>query len=147
MSYCGCGCDVTIQQDFCCLMVGGSATGVQPRSIGYDVSLGLLVNCGKWQLTPFPCSELLVNFACATRARRLDISNILVFATDEETKELAESVGLAAYYDERVRFVEFIYISVAWLHCRNPSHAVCKRILATFRVKQPRNTETCDSPP
>ena len=47
-------------------------------------------------------SELLVNFACSTHARGLDISNILVFATDQETKELAESVGLAAYYDERV---------------------------------------------
>ncbi|CAB9496552.1 Nucleotide-diphospho-sugar transferase [Seminavis robusta] len=46
-------------------------------------------------------SELLVNFACSTHARGLDISNIIVFATDEETKELAESVGLAAYYDER----------------------------------------------
>ena len=47
-------------------------------------------------------SELLLNFACSTLARGLDISNILVFATDEETKQLAESVGLATYYDERV---------------------------------------------
>lgn len=47
-------------------------------------------------------SELLVNFACSTHSRGLDTSNIIVFATDEETKELAESVGLAAYYDERV---------------------------------------------
>lgn len=47
-------------------------------------------------------SELLLNFACSTHSRGLDISNIIVFATDEETKQLAESVGLAAYYDERV---------------------------------------------
>jgi hypothetical protein len=47
-------------------------------------------------------SELLLNFACSTHSRGLDISNIIVFATDIETKELAESVGLAAYYDERV---------------------------------------------
>jgi hypothetical protein len=52
-------------------------------------------------------SELLVNFACSTHSRGLDISNIVVFATDLETKELAESVGLAAYYDERVRRSNF----------------------------------------
>jgi hypothetical protein len=47
-------------------------------------------------------SELLLNFACSAHSRGLDISNIIVFGTDQETKELAESVGLAAYYDERV---------------------------------------------
>jgi hypothetical protein len=42
-------------------------------------------------------SELLLNFACASRQRGLDVSKVLVFATDEGTKELAESVGLAAF--------------------------------------------------
>lgn len=46
-----------------------------------------------------------MNFACSARARGLDISNILVFATDEETKELAEGVGLTAYFDKRVSLV------------------------------------------
>jgi hypothetical protein len=50
----------------------------------------------------FGQSELLVNFVCAARSRGLDISSILVFATDVETKELAEHLGLAAFYDERV---------------------------------------------
>jgi hypothetical protein len=47
-------------------------------------------------------SPLLMNFACSSRARGLDISNILVFATDRETLELAESLGMSAYYDEKV---------------------------------------------
>jgi hypothetical protein len=42
-------------------------------------------------------SEMLLNFACASRKRGLDISKVLVFATDEETKELAESVGLTVF--------------------------------------------------
>jgi hypothetical protein len=42
-------------------------------------------------------SELLLNFACASRTRGLDVSRVLVFATDEETKNLAESVGLTAF--------------------------------------------------
>jgi hypothetical protein len=42
-------------------------------------------------------SELLVNFACASRSRGLDITNVLVFATDNETKDLAESVGLSVF--------------------------------------------------
>jgi hypothetical protein len=53
----------------------------------------------------FGQSELLVNFVCAANSRNLDISTILVFATDVETKALAESLGLTAFYDERVRAV------------------------------------------
>jgi hypothetical protein len=51
----------------------------------------------------FGQSELLVNFVCAAKARNLDISSILVFSTDVATKELAEHLGLTAFYDERVR--------------------------------------------
>ena len=47
-------------------------------------------------------SQLMLNFACAARSKGLDISNVLVFATDQETKELAEGVGLTAFYDEKV---------------------------------------------
>jgi hypothetical protein len=49
----------------------------------------------------FGQSQLLLNFACAARARGLDVSNVLVFATDQETKDLAESVGLTAFFDKR----------------------------------------------
>jgi hypothetical protein len=49
----------------------------------------------------FGQSELLLNFACAARSRGLDTSNVLVFTTDKQAKELAESVGLTAYFDER----------------------------------------------
>ena len=44
-----------------------------------------------------------MNFVCAARSRGFDISNIIVFTTDKETTELAESLGLATYYDHRVR--------------------------------------------
>lgn len=48
-------------------------------------------------------SELLMNFACSARSRGLDLSQVLVFATDLETKTLAEGLGLTAFYDELVR--------------------------------------------
>ena len=51
----------------------------------------------------FGQSELLMNFVCSAKARGFDISNILVFATDQETLDLAESIGLTAYFDKRVR--------------------------------------------
>jgi hypothetical protein len=51
----------------------------------------------------FGQSELLVNFVCSARSRKMDISSILVFATDTETLDLATSLGLTAFYDERVR--------------------------------------------
>lgn len=49
----------------------------------------------------FGQSELLINFACSARARGLSTENVIVFATDQETKDLAEGVGLAAYFDQR----------------------------------------------
>jgi hypothetical protein len=50
----------------------------------------------------FGQSELLVNFVCAAKSRNLDISSIIVFATDLETKNLAEGLGLVAFFDKRV---------------------------------------------
>jgi hypothetical protein len=48
-------------------------------------------------------SALLVNFACSARRRGFDLGNILVFPSDVETKEIAEGLGLATYYDVKVR--------------------------------------------
>jgi len=48
----------------------------------------------------FGQSELLMNFVCAAKSRNLDISSIIVFATDSQTLELAEGLGLTAFYDE-----------------------------------------------
>lgn len=44
--------------------------------------------------------ELLINFVCNARLKNLDISNILVFPTDEGNKEIAEGLGLATFYDK-----------------------------------------------
>jgi len=48
----------------------------------------------------FGQSELLANFVCSAKSRNMDLSSVLVFATDLETKELAESLGLTAFYDK-----------------------------------------------
>jgi len=50
----------------------------------------------------FGQSELLINFVCSAKSRGLDISNVLVFATDEETRDLAIGLGLEAFYDEKI---------------------------------------------
>lgn len=50
----------------------------------------------------FGQSELLMNFICSCRARGLDTSQILVFATDEATRDLAEGMGVTAFFDEKV---------------------------------------------
>jgi hypothetical protein len=47
----------------------------------------------------FGQSELLVNFVCSSRSRNLDLS-LLVFATDQETYDLAIAHGIGAFYDE-----------------------------------------------
>jgi hypothetical protein len=58
----------------------------------------------------FGQSSLQMNFACSSRARGFDFSNVLIFATDRETLELAQSLGLNAYFDEKVRFYGFFVI-------------------------------------
>ena len=83
-----------------------------------------------------------MNFVCAARSRGFDISNIIVFTTDKETTELAESLGLATYYDHRVcvlcyRLVPQHLFVVSFLFF---SHLVvdtyCFRTLAIYRRKQ-----------
>jgi membrane-anchored protein YejM (alkaline phosphatase superfamily) len=47
-------------------------------------------------------SELLMNFACSSHARGFNLQQVLVFATDLETKALAEGLGLTVFYDHTV---------------------------------------------
>lgn len=47
-------------------------------------------------------SELFLNFVCGARAKGLDLSNLLMFATDKETYQLSQELGIAAFYDETI---------------------------------------------
>jgi hypothetical protein len=47
-------------------------------------------------------SQFFINFVCAAKSRGLDISRVLLFATDLETYQLAESMGIAVFFDDRV---------------------------------------------
>jgi Nucleotide-diphospho-sugar transferase len=49
----------------------------------------------------FGHAELLMNFVCAARARSIEISNVVVFTTDQETANIVTGLGLTAYFDER----------------------------------------------
>eukprot|EP00978_Attheya_sp_CCMP212_P010841 scaffold26338_cov49-Attheya_sp.AAC.10 len=55
----------------------------------------IVMVCNKGQ------SDLLMNFVCSSKARGFDISQILLFATDDETQKLATSLGLESYFDKR----------------------------------------------
>jgi hypothetical protein len=72
----------------------------------------------------FGQSELLMNFVCSAKARGFDISNILVFATDQETLDLAQSIGLAAYFDQRVRTIHTCGCYFIVFHCFAVYHFV-----------------------
>jgi Nucleotide-diphospho-sugar transferase len=47
-------------------------------------------------------SALFHNFVCNVRARGLDLSRIVMFATDEYTQRLSESLGIATWYDATI---------------------------------------------
>jgi Nucleotide-diphospho-sugar transferase len=49
------------------------------------------------QVVNFGQVELLFNFVCNAKARKLDVSNILVFATDNDTYELVKGIGLHVF--------------------------------------------------
>jgi len=44
--------------------------------------------------------SLLMNFVCSATAQNIDLGNVLVFATDEETLQVARKLGLTAFYDK-----------------------------------------------
>jgi len=50
----------------------------------------------------FGYSDLMMNWICQARSRGLDLSHVLVFATDPETKALVEGFGISAYYNDKV---------------------------------------------
>jgi len=62
------------------------------KGIAKDNTIIVMV-CNKGQ------SDLLMNFACNAKSRGLDISNVLVFATDEGTEDIAKGLGFATFYD------------------------------------------------
>ena len=48
-------------------------------------------------------SELLMNFVCRARANNISTEHVvLLFSTDIETHELAESIGMVSCFDEEV---------------------------------------------
>ncbi|KAL7553292.1 hypothetical protein ACHAWF_016559, partial [Thalassiosira exigua] len=61
-----------------------------------DRKTTVVLTCNKGQ------SELLMNFACSARARGFDLSNVLVFPTDVDTKLLVKAMGLKAFFDEKL---------------------------------------------
>lgn len=47
-------------------------------------------------------SELLLNWYCSAKSRGFDTSNVLLFPTDQFSKDLADGLGLATVYDEKL---------------------------------------------
>jgi hypothetical protein len=67
----------------------------------------------------FGQSELLMNFVCQATRNGMNLSNIIVFTTDQETTDLATSLGLTAYYDQRVSgsMNTMLFVCVCVCHC------------------------------
>lgn len=57
-------------------------------------------------------TDLLINFACSAFQRGIDLSSVLVFATDQQTADVAKRIGLSVYFDERVSGLANVYIAM-----------------------------------
>jgi len=47
-------------------------------------------------------SELLMNFVCSSRSRGFDLENFILFPTDKFSKDLAEGMGIATFYSDKL---------------------------------------------
>mmetsp|Transcript_60629 Transcript_60629/g.148740 ORF Transcript_60629/g.148740 Transcript_60629/m.148740 type:complete len:605 (+) Transcript_60629:148-1962(+) len=47
-------------------------------------------------------APLFRNFVCNARAKNLDLSHIVMFATDQETKTMCEELNIAVWYEESI---------------------------------------------
>ena len=53
-------------------------------------------------VTNFGHSDLFINYCCAARAAGMDLSKILLFATDQDTKDMGDALGIQTYFNEKV---------------------------------------------
>jgi hypothetical protein len=70
------------------------------KRVAVDNTVIVMV-CNKGQ------ADLLTNFACSNAARGFTFERILVFCTDQETCDIAEGLGMAAFYAKKVRAISF----------------------------------------
>ncbi|KAG7367502.1 nucleotide-diphospho-sugar transferase [Nitzschia inconspicua] len=56
----------------------------------------VVLTCNKGQ------SELFRNFVCNARAKGLNLSHVVMFATDLDTHKLSQELGISSYYDESI---------------------------------------------
>lgn len=49
----------------------------------------------------FGQAQLMENFVCSAKSRGFDLSNVLLFVTDEETQDIARGLNLTTFYDEQ----------------------------------------------
>lgn len=79
--------------------------GIQPPTASKQMNETLANEAITVMTVNYGQSDLLVNFFCAAKTRGLDLHRVLVFVTDEETKQIVESfskdLGVMVYYDER----------------------------------------------
>jgi hypothetical protein len=47
-------------------------------------------------------SEMFLNFVCNARAKGIDLSNVVMFATDEGTVKLSQDLGIPVWYDDAI---------------------------------------------
>jgi len=47
-------------------------------------------------------AHLFHNFVCNARAKGLDLTRVIMFATDEYTLQLSKDLGIAVFYDEKI---------------------------------------------
>jgi hypothetical protein len=52
---------------------------------------------------------MLMNFVCSSKSRNIDLSSVLVFATDQDSFDAAKKLGLEAFHTAEVRNKMIIY--------------------------------------
>lgn len=79
---------------------------VMTKANGSQQSLSKGVKRSKNTMVVLVCNKgqapLFRNFVCNARAKNLDLSHIVMFATDLETKKMCDDLGIAVWYEESI---------------------------------------------
>jgi hypothetical protein len=70
-------------------------------------------------------SELLMNFVCQAKSKGFDLKNALLVPTDQFSKDIADELGLATFYNEHVSKPETSALIQFVITCQLKRHQSC----------------------
>ena len=63
-------------------------------------------------------SELFLNFVCSARSKGFDLKNLLLIPIDQSSKDIADELGLATFYNDLVSMHCELHMSLKYVQLK-----------------------------